>query len=162
MRHTTGGHRASEYEKIQATDSGGYLNKKLYAVSDLPGIWRRVKEPKVPDTSTVGVLACWFDGGIIFLEPAPTECNELNEGGFANPGDKYTPEAIDLYMILMVSKTGGNAKTEAASDSQEIPGTEQTEKPEPAGTDQPAEADPFDGPANPAETSTADGPPLEM
>ena len=74
MKKTTGGYRAAQFETIIAADRGDYADKFLYAVEGLPGLWRRAKAPKV-DPASVGLLACWYDGGIIYLE----HCVSVNE-----------------------------------------------------------------------------------
>lgn len=74
MKKTTGGFRAAQFETILAADRGEYADKFLYSVEGLPGVWRRAKAPKM-NPENVGLLACWFDGGIIYLE----HCASVNE-----------------------------------------------------------------------------------
>ena len=76
MKKTTGGYRAAQFETIVAAERGSYSDKSLYTVEGLPGVFRRCKAPKV-DPATVGLLPCWYDGEIVYLEHCVPVNDEL-------------------------------------------------------------------------------------
>mgnify|MGYP007100082396 CR=1 FL=1 len=109
MRHSTGGYRAAEFETVAAADAGaGYIGKKLYAVTGMPGVWRRVKEPKGNPTES-GVLPCWFDGGVIFLE----HCESVNEE-LEHARPQLPNEAEVLEFLKTLGENRGTARVREA------------------------------------------------
>lgn len=115
---TTGGYRATEYDRIVAPDSGGYIGKSYYCVIGLPGLWRRVKSPGFADPNTVGVLPAYYDG-IIYLVPDPLAISELIEGGIAfpnTPGQKIVDDLIFARLLPNKSDANGFHSDTAAAE----------------------------------------------
>lgn len=76
MKKTTGGYRAAQFETVVAVDKGAYADKFLYVVEGLPGVWRRCKAPK-GDPAASGLLPCWYDGDVVYLEHCVSVNDEL-------------------------------------------------------------------------------------
>ena len=101
---TIGGYRAAEYEKIAAVESNGYQGRKLYAVDGLPGIFRRVAEPKGITHEEAGCVQVFFDGSLLSLTPDPEILKEMTEGGFAHLLVNYTDDAFALVEKLQAKR----------------------------------------------------------
>lgn len=108
MRKTTSGFRAHAFESIEAPDKGSYLDKTLYVVEGLPGVWRRVKLPK-GDPAAVGLLQCWFIDGPVALEYSAAASDEFAEGcvatGSGSGGSCCNGEGMQLVQELRDKRT---------------------------------------------------------
>jgi hypothetical protein len=104
MRRTEGGYRAHGYDRIQAPDARGYLDKGFYAVEGLPGLWRRVRDPGVSDPVAKGVVAAFFQGGLIYLAYDEAAARELQEGGYSTELALCTQDAVELVARLVVNR----------------------------------------------------------
>lgn len=78
MKKTTSGFRAHAFEAIEAAEKGTYLDKVLYLIEGLPGIWRRVRLPK-GDPAAVGLVQCWFIDGPVALEYSAAASEEFKQ-----------------------------------------------------------------------------------
>lgn len=96
MKVSKGGYRASCFELIEAPQRGDYVDRSLWVVDGFPGVWRRCKMPK-GDPADSGLLPCWFDGAIIYLEHCGAIGEELKHATaeFADP-----QEAIRVQTLM--------------------------------------------------------------
>lgn len=111
MRTTTGGYRCAEFETLLAPDiPAGCIGKKLYAITTLPGVWRRVKEPK-GDPIASGLVPCWFDGGVIYLE----RCEGIEEELEHTRPDVIDPDGVGAFLTTLAeSRTAARIKAAEA------------------------------------------------
>lgn len=113
---TTGGYRAAEYDLIAAAETGGFFGKSFYCVIGLPGLWRRVRDPKVADAAARGILPAFYDGGIIYLSPDTAANGELAEGGIAfpdTPGQKIVADLVAARLRMAEPAANGTGETVA-------------------------------------------------
>jgi hypothetical protein len=139
VKKTTGGYRAAQFETITAADKGDYADKNLYAVEGLPGVWRRVKAPRV-DPASVGLLSCWFDGGIIYLE----HCVPVNDELRHAECPVENPEELAAFMDALHQKR----ESALAREMETAAAAQPAAPPEPA--------KPVSGQENAASTTTED------
>ena len=104
---TIGGFRAAEYEAIAALDSNGYQGRKLYSVDGLPGVFRRVSEPKGVTHEAAGCIQVFFDGSLLTLTPDLDINLELLQGGFRVA--EGPQEAVDLVAMLKQNRRAFNS-----------------------------------------------------
>lgn len=150
MRKTvSGGYRAAMFETIIATERGGYADKSLYTIEQLPGVWRRIREPK-GNPQEAGALACWFDDGVIYLvqavdtndEVAHTQIiveNPTEMAGFLDKLKTARDEAV------IRDKTGEATKSPESSAN----GAPHASEPVRAGIESDQSTPPADGPPGP-------------
>lgn len=100
MKKTTGGWRAAMFETITAADRGAFMNKSLFVIDGLLGVWRQCKPPR-GNPAEVGCLPCWFDGGVIYLTPEPDTNTEIEH---TRPTIDNLGEVADLIIGLMAKR----------------------------------------------------------
>lgn len=152
MKKSTGGYRAGVFETIQAAEKGAYVDKLLYAVEGLPGVWRRCKMPK-GDPAASGLLPCWSDGVVVYLESAGAVNEELAHTNVT----VENPTELAAFMDGLREKRAEAIIQERAADAAKPPktaseppranpgpdnGAESAADPEPENTEAAADAPP--------------------
>lgn len=105
MKKANGGFRAMEFEGILASTASenGVIDRKLYAIEGMSGIWRRVAWDRREEK---GVVQAFFNGGLIALLHQQEIVGELAEAGFVpTPTQQFVSTAFELVNRLRALKT---------------------------------------------------------
>jgi hypothetical protein len=149
---TQGGYRAGIFETIAAPDRQDYVDKALYVVQGLPGVWRRCRAPK-GDPADVGLLPCFCDGSIIYLEHAAAINEELKHADCSVSDPEQAAGILSLLEGLRNKRTDAQMKERAKSEPEAVAGNPEQQtgaesassETAPGNTEQPADGPPEDG-----------------
>lgn len=91
MKMGTGGLLASQFEFLEAKEKGEAVNRNLYSVHGMPGIWRKI--PLAAQKKEGAVMAFGFGGVAPYVRDLKIE-EELKLAGFSLPEAKEIPSAV--------------------------------------------------------------------